>query len=105
MINILYWIKNVISGKYQTRETSEKRFFSFFQNNYLYPMKLFLLTLVLVSLCVAGIAIKILFKKDGRFSGTCASQSPFLNKEGEACGICGKLPEEQDCKNPELSKT
>jgi len=21
---------------------------------------------------------------------TCASQSPFLNKEGEACGFCGK---------------
>ncbi|MFC4633040.1 membrane or secreted protein [Dokdonia ponticola] len=63
-------------------------------------MKLFLLTLGLLSLAVAGIAIKIWAKKDGKFAGTCASQSPFLNKEGEACGMCGKLPSEMgDCKN------
>tara|TARA_B110000914_G_scaffold213165_1_gene214837 strand:- start:391 stop:558 length:168 start_codon:yes stop_codon:yes gene_type:complete len=46
----------------------------------------------------AGIGIKILIKKNGKFSGTCASQSPFLNKEGEACGICGATTEEK-CKN------
>ncbi len=63
-------------------------------------MKLFLLTLGLLSLAVAGIAIKIWAKKDGKFAGTCASQSPFLNKEGEACGMCGKLPSEMgDCNN------
>jgi len=63
-------------------------------------MKLFLLTLGLLSLAVAGIAIKLWAKKDGKFAGTCASQSPFLNKEGEACGMCGKLPSEMgDCKN------
>ena len=45
-----------------------------------------------------GIGIKILLKKNGRFSGTCSSQSYFLNKEGEACGICGAKPEEK-CKN------
>lgn len=63
-------------------------------------MKLFLITLVLLALAFAGIAIKIWAKKDGKFSGTCASQNPFLNKDGEACGMCGKLPEEQDCKQP-----
>ncbi|MDG2314967.1 MAG: membrane or secreted protein [Flavobacteriaceae bacterium] len=63
-------------------------------------MKLFFITLLLVALAFAGIAIKIWAKKDGKFSGTCASQSPFLNKEGEACGMCGKLPDEQDCKQP-----
>ncbi len=62
-------------------------------------MKLVLLTIGLLALAFAGIAIKIWSKKDGRFAGTCASQSPFLNKEGEACGMCGKLPAEQDCKN------
>ncbi|MFT5891307.1 MAG: hypothetical protein ACI9Y7_001408 [Dokdonia sp.] len=66
----------------------------------IYPMKLFLLTLALLSLAVAGIAIKIWAKKDGKFAGTCASQSPFLNKDGEACGMCGKLPSEMgDCNN------
>jgi len=68
-------------------------------------MKLLLLTIGLLSIAFAGIAIKIWAKKDGKFAGTCASQSPFLNKEGEACGMCGKLPSEQDCKKdatPEL---
>lgn len=61
-------------------------------------MKLLLLTLALLALAVAGIAIKIWAKKDGKFAGTCASQSPFLNKDGEACGMCGKLPSEiGDC--------
>lgn len=62
-------------------------------------MKLVLLTIGLLALAFAGIAIKIWSKKDGKFAGTCASQSPFLNQEGEACGMCGKLPEEQDCRN------
>lgn len=61
-------------------------------------MKLVLLTIVLLGLAFAGIAIKIWSRKDGKFAGTCASQSPFLNQEGEACGMCGKLPSEQDCK-------
>ena len=59
-------------------------------------MKLFLITLVLLGLAFAGIAIKIWAKKDGKFSGTCASQSPFLNKEGESCGFCGKTPEQNE---------
>lgn len=61
-------------------------------------MKLILLTVGLLTLAIAGIAIKIWAKKDGKFAGTCASQSPFLNKDGEACSMCGKLPEEQECK-------
>ena len=73
-------------------------------------MKVILLTVGLavafLGIGFAGLAVKILFKKNGKFGGTCASNSPFLNKDGEACGFCGKLPEEQDCKkdtvtNPE----
>ena len=60
-------------------------------------IKLTLIVFLLLGLAFAGIAIKIWAKKDGEFSGTCASQSPFLNKEGEACGYCGKTPE--DCEN------
>lgn len=65
-------------------------------------MKLLLLTIGLLSIAIAGIAIKIWAKKDGKFAGTCASQSPFLNKSGEACGFCGKLPEEQECKKDQV---
>ena len=57
-----------------------------------------LLTIFMLAVGFVGLGIKILLKKNGEFSGTCASQSPFLNKEGEACGICGAKPEEK-CKN------
>lgn len=60
-------------------------------------MKLILLTIGLLALAFAGIAIKIWARKDGAFAGTCASQNPHLNRDGEACGMCGKLPSEQEC--------
>jgi hypothetical protein len=61
-------------------------------------MKLVLVTIVILGLAFAGIAIKIWAKKDGKFAGTCASQSPFLNKDGENCSLCGKTPEQmKDC--------
>jgi hypothetical protein len=57
-------------------------------------MKLILITLILLGLAIAGITIKLWAKKDGKFAGTCASQSPFLNKENENCGFCGKTPDQ-----------
>ena len=57
-----------------------------------------LITIVLLGLGFAGIAIKLLLKKNGEFAGTCASQSPFLNTEGENCSFCGATPEEK-CKS------
>ena len=64
--------------------------------------KLLLITFALLAIAFAGIAIKIWGKKDGKFSGTCASQNPMINKDGEACGFCGKTPDEyKDCSEPE----
>jgi hypothetical protein len=60
-------------------------------------MKVFLLTIVLLGLAVAGIAIKILVKKNGKFAGTCASSNPYLNDGQENCSFCGARPDEQ-CK-------
>lgn len=54
-----------------------------------------LLAILLLGLAFAGIAIKILVKKDGKFAGTCASNNPLLQEEGAACGLCGARPEEQ----------
>ena len=62
-------------------------------------MKTILLSIVLLGLCFAVIAIKIILKKDGEFAGTCASNNPYLNKDGESCGFCGAKPDEK-CKNP-----
>ena len=65
-------------------------------------MKLVLLTIGLLGLAVAGIAIKIWAKKDVKFAGTCASQNPMLNKDGEACGFCGKTSDQFDsCAEPQ----
>ena len=63
-------------------------------------MKLVLLSIGLLALAFAGIAIKIWSKKDGKFAGTCASNNPLLQEEGAVCGLCGARPEEQ-CKRAE----
>lgn len=67
-------------------------------------MGLLLITLLLLAIGIAGITIKIWGKKDGEFAGTCASQNPMLNKEGESCGFCGKTPDQFDnCSEPQHS--
>jgi len=58
-------------------------------------LKLILVAAALLGLGLLGMAVKIWGKKDGEFAGTCASNSPFLNKEGEPCTFCGALPEQQ----------
>lgn len=62
--------------------------------------KVALLSIALLAIAFAGIAVKIILKKNGEFSGTCASNSPFLNKEGEPCSFCGAAPDEK-CKSEE----
>jgi hypothetical protein len=57
-------------------------------------MKIFVITVLMLMFVFLGIGIKIILKKNGKFAGTCASQNPFLNKEGETCGYCGKTAEE-----------
>jgi hypothetical protein len=65
-------------------------------------MKLVLISIALLLIAVAGIAIKIWAKKDGKFSGTCASQSPFLNQQGEPCGTSLTLVSNRPIPNPFL---
>ena len=62
-----------------------------------------LITIILIALSLCAICIKIILKKDGKFSGTCASNNPFLNKNGEKCGYCGAEPGDQ-CKNDSKSE-
>ena len=62
-------------------------------------MELFLISIILVAIAFSGIAIKLIVKKNGEFSGTCASQSPFLQNSDEPCGICGKIPLNSECAN------
>lgn len=52
-------------------------------------MKLALLAIGFLAVAFSGIAIKLILKKDGEFSGTCASKNPVLNQENEPCSLCG----------------
>lgn len=62
----------------------------------------FLITFIMLVLAFAGIAIKILVKKDGEFAGTCASQNPMINETGESCGFCGKTADQfEGCEEPQ----
>lgn len=68
-------------------------------------MGILVITLVLLLLAVAGIAVKLWAKKDGQFAGTCASQSPFLNKDGDNCSFCGKSPDQfENCNEESTTK-
>jgi hypothetical protein len=60
------------------------------------------LTLGFLALFFILMSVRLLFLKNGQFKGTCASQNPFLNKDGEACGYCGKkMDEGESCGNPD----
>jgi len=53
-----------------------------------------IIPIILTIMCVSGLAIKIILKKNGEFSGTCSSNNPFLKKT-EPCQFCGAQPDEK----------
>ncbi len=63
-------------------------------------MGVFLITISFFAVFFILMSVRLIFLKNGEFKGTCASQNPFLNKDGEACGFCGKQPGEA-CANPD----
>jgi rRNA maturation endonuclease Nob1 len=65
-------------------------------------MKLFFLITGLLAIGVFGMAVKIIFKKDGKFDKTCASASRiFDDDEGGECSFCGATADEK-CKSDEV---
>lgn len=65
-------------------------------------MTTLLLAIGFVALFFGLMSVRLLFLKNGEFKGTCASQNPYLNKEGATCGYCGKKVGEGDsCGNPD----
>ena len=73
---------------------------------YLCGMLTAVMAIVFLAIAFAGIAIKILLKKDGQFAGTCASNNPLLQEQGASCGLCGARPDEQCMQDdlPEIKK-
>ncbi|HIK66942.1 MAG TPA: membrane or secreted protein [Flavobacteriales bacterium] len=66
--------------------------------------KVILLSIGLIGIAFAGIAIKLLLKKDGEFAGTCASNNPLFQDESGSCSVCGARPSEQCLNEDEASK-
>jgi len=61
-----------------------------------------LLAIGFVAVFFVLMSVRLIFLKNGEFKGTCASQNPYLNKEGESCGYCGKtIPQGDQCANPD----
>jgi len=42
-------------------------------------------------------SVRLIFKKGGEFKGTCASQNPYLVKQGITCG--GSCSHHDQCEN------
>ncbi|MGE0770113.1 MAG: hypothetical protein AB7K37_00265 [Cyclobacteriaceae bacterium] len=67
-------------------------------------MAVVLLSIGFIALFFILMSVRMLFLKNGEFRGTCASQSPWLVKEGTTCGYCGRtLSEGESCPNPEAA--
>ena len=49
-----------------------------------------LLAIGIVGLSFVFMSVRLIFLYNGEINGTCSSQSPFLNKEGVTCSLCGK---------------
>lgn len=65
-------------------------------------MAVFLLTISVFGIFFLLMSVRLFFIKKGEFRGTCATQSPFLAKEGITCGFCGKvIGEGEACGDPE----
>lgn len=64
-----------------------------------YMWEIVAISVVLVLIAFAMFGIRMLFVKNGEFRGTCSGNSPFLRKDGIACGLCGAKPGEECSKD------
>lgn len=56
----------------------------------------FIIAVGVLLFAFAGIGIRVLFKKDKEFRGTCASKNPMLKDEIGDCPVCGGKVEKCD---------
>lgn len=51
-----------------------------------------ILILFVFGLAILGIAVRLIFVKNGEVRGGCAGKNPLLNQEGVSCSMCGAKP-------------
>ena len=49
-----------------------------------------IISIIIVMFAFASFSVRLIFKKNSEFRGTCANNNPFMQKEGVACGVCGR---------------
>jgi hypothetical protein len=54
-----------------------------------------MLTLAILGVAVALIAVRTIFLKGGEFRGTCATNNPLLTDKLGKCAVCKKAPEDR----------
>jgi hypothetical protein len=60
-----------------------------------------LLTLGIFAAFFVLMSVRVIFKKDGEFQGTCASLSSKFGNDGLECTVCGKkVGEGEACASP-----
>ena len=64
----------------------------------------FLAALAVIVIGILLISIRILLVPNGEFRGTCSTNSPYLQREGGDCPVCGKKAGETDCQLSEDEK-
>lgn len=65
-------------------------------------METLLLGIGFIGIFFIFMSVRLIFLKDGQFKGTCASQNPYLNKDGATCGYCGRKVGEESCGKDEI---
>lgn len=61
-------------------------------------LKVLLITIVLVAFCVAGLAVRMIFRRGGEFSHRCAMKD--MGEEGGHC--CSHTGRHEDCPSYQL---
>jgi len=65
-------------------------------------LKTIIIASIFLIVAIALFSVRLFFVKNGEIRGGCAGKNPLLQKEGVACGICGKVPVNGECGDEEM---
>jgi hypothetical protein len=58
--------------------------------------------LIFLGLAILGMAVRMIFVKNGEMRSGCAGKNPLLNDDDVACGFCGAMPGDE-CKEEDVA--
>ena len=68
-------------------------------------IKTILIASVFLIIAVVLFSVRLFFIKGSEIRSGCAGKNPLLTDEGVACGLCGKVPTDGECGDPEKAVT